>query len=67
MSGAEHAAETASQPETPKTDLRAALESVREPTDEQAAAGLPHVGEPTLLENMKNAWRAMIDHLLAGV
>lgn len=43
---------------------RAAIEAMREPSDQMAEAGFQHTGDPCWPENVKEAWRAMIDEAL---
>ena len=44
---------------------RAAIAAMREPTDAMAEEGFQHTGDPCWPENVKQAWRAMIDTALA--
>lgn len=43
----------------------AAIAAMREPTDEMAEAGFQHTADPCWQENVKEAWRAMIDQILS--
>ena len=43
---------------------REAIKAVRDPTDSMIEAGFQHTGDPCWPENVKDAWRAMIDEAL---
>lgn len=46
-------------------NARAAIEALREPSDAMAEAGFQETGDPCWPENVKRAWRAMIDAALS--
>lgn len=46
-------------------DARAAITALREPTDDMAEEGFQETGDPCWPENVKKAWRAMIDAALS--
>lgn len=47
-----------------RSDAYAAIAAMREPSDAMAEAGLQHTGDPCWQDNVKGAWRAMIDEAL---
>jgi hypothetical protein len=49
-----------------EADAVALINAMREPTDEMAEAGFQFTGDPCWQDDVKRAWRAMIDESLGG-
>jgi hypothetical protein len=45
-------------------DARAVIKAMREPTDAMAEVGFQLTGDPCWQDDVKRAWRAMIDEIL---